>query len=70
MNCLVKDFEEEGYKFKSMPVPDPVDDEVLILVSKVAICGSDISLYKWNDVAKVIASVPFTPGIATSCSMT
>ena len=29
---------------------------------KVALCGSDINLYKWNETAKVIASLPFTPG--------
>ena len=31
-------------------------------VEKVAICGSDIALYLWNEVAKVIATVPFIPG--------
>lgn len=33
---------------------------------KVAICGSDINLYKWNETAKQIAALPFTPGIFTS----
>jgi D-arabinose 1-dehydrogenase-like Zn-dependent alcohol dehydrogenase len=28
----------------------------------VGICGSDINLFKWNDVAKQIAALPFTPG--------
>ena len=31
-------------------------------VEKVAICGSDIALHLWNEVAKVIATVPFIPG--------
>ena len=48
--------------YEEVPVPDPVGDEVLIEVALVAICGSDIALYKWNDVAKVIATVPFIPG--------
>ena len=34
----------------------------LFKVEKVAICGSDIALYLWNEVAKVIATVPFIPG--------
>ena len=33
-----------------------------IFFSQVAICGSDIALYEWNEVAKVIATVPFIPG--------
>ena len=31
-------------------------------VEKVAICGSDINLFLWNEFAKVIATIPFTPG--------
>ena len=27
-----------------------------------SICGSDIALYRWDDVARQIASLPFTPG--------
>ena len=30
--------------------------------SQVAICGSDIALYSWNEVAKTIATLPFIPG--------
>ena len=37
-------------------------DEVLLRVEKVSICGSDISLYTWNEMARVIATVPFIPG--------
>ena len=36
--------------------------KVLIKIELVAICGSDIALYQWNEVAKVIATVPFIPG--------
>ena len=32
------------------------------LFSQVAICGSDIALYSWNEVAKTIATLPFIPG--------
>lgn len=62
MNCLVKRDPVEGYEWSREEVPQPEDDEVLIKVSKVAICGSDISLYKWNETAQVIAALPFTPG--------
>jgi len=62
METLVKRTATEGYEVETVPVPVPIQDEVLIKVTKVAICGSDINLYKWNDVAQVIASLPFTPG--------
>ena len=29
---------------------------------QVALCGSDINLYKWNATARVIAELPFIPG--------
>ena len=35
------------------PVPEPLGDEVLIKVDSVAICGSDIALYNWSEVAQV-----------------
>ncbi len=41
---------EEGasYEYKEVPLPAPVGDELLVKVGKVALCGSDISLYQWN----------------------
>nr|XP_018669010.1 uncharacterized protein LOC100180278 [Ciona intestinalis] len=62
MTTLIKRNEEEGYECIQIPVPEPIGDEVLIKVTQAAICGSDINLYKWNDVAKFIAALPFTPG--------
>jgi len=62
MMAIVKTQGLEGYDYQKISVPEPVDDEVQIKVSKVALCGSDINLYKWNETAKVIASLPFTPG--------
>lgn len=37
-------------------------DECQIKVTAVSVCGSDINLWKWNDVARTIASLPFIPG--------
>ncbi|ESO84227.1 hypothetical protein LOTGIDRAFT_184303 [Lottia gigantea] len=62
MKALVKRDENDGYSYEDMPVPQPQGDEVLIKVDSVSICGSDINLYKWNDVARVIAKIPFVPG--------
>lgn len=52
MKALVKREKAESYKMEELPVPVPQDDEVLIRVDLVAICGSDIALYKWNDTAR------------------
>ncbi|XP_018013694.2 L-threonine 3-dehydrogenase, partial [Hyalella azteca] len=62
MRCLLKTNAEEGYDMAERSVPVPGPHDVVIRVDKVGICGSDISLYKWNDVAKAIASLPFIPG--------
>ena len=53
MKTMVKEEEVEGYILKDLPIPEPVGDEVLIKVDAVAICGSDIALYKWTPIAKV-----------------
>jgi threonine 3-dehydrogenase len=62
MKALVKESAGTSYEYKDVPVPVPRGDELLVRVGKVALCGSDIALYQWNNVAQAIAKVPFTPG--------
>ena len=62
MKVLMKETETESYRYTEIPIPEPEDDEVLIRVDAVSICGSDIALYKWNEMARVIATIPFIPG--------
>jgi len=62
MRALVKENSTEGYELKEIPVPTIEADEILFKVERVAICGSDIALYLWNEVAKVIGTIPFIPG--------
>ena len=62
MKSMIKEEPKKGYYYTDLPVPEPVKDEVLIKIEKVAICGSDINLFLWNEFAKVIADIPFTPG--------
>jgi len=63
MRALRKETPTPGYSLDTEhPVPEPLGDEVLIKVDSVAICGSDIALYNWSEVAQVIAKVPFIPG--------
>lgn len=49
MKALVKDSPTESYVYKDVPVPQPGQGELLVKVKKVAICGSDITLYKWGE---------------------
>lgn len=62
MKALIKTKEGSSFEYKDVPVPEPKDDEVLLKVDAISVCGSDISLYMWNEVARVIATVPFIPG--------
>ncbi len=62
MRALVKSSHSESYRLETIDVPDPVDDEVLIRVESVALCGSDLVLYEWTEAARGIASLPFVPG--------
>ncbi|XP_013416562.1 uncharacterized protein LOC106178082 [Lingula anatina] len=66
MLALLKRKPEESFHLETIPIPDPKEDEVLIKVDATGICGSDINLYRWNDIARVIAALPFTPGHETT----
>eukprot|EP00112_Aurelia_sp_Birch-Aquarium-sp1_P006742 Seg1738.10 transcript_id=Seg1738.10/GoldUCD/mRNA.D3Y31 product="L-threonine 3-dehydrogenase" protein_id=Seg1738.10/GoldUCD/D3Y31 len=62
MKALIKDADFESYKLKEIDTPVPKEGELLVKILKVSICGSDIALYKWNDVGRSIATLPFIPG--------
>ena len=49
MKALVKEKPGKSYEYKDVPVPQPGQGELLIKVNKVAICGSDITLYQWGE---------------------
>ena len=46
---LVKDEAVASYELREVPLPTPQGDELLVQVGKVALCGTDISLYQWNN---------------------
>ena len=68
MKALIKEKPEKGYELKEISVPKIAPDEILFEVEKVAICGSDIALYLWNEIAKVIGKLPFIPGTPLFCA--
>lgn len=45
MWALQKQREGESYELVELNVPQPIDDEVLIRVDAVSICGSDMGGY-------------------------
>ena len=49
MKALIKEEEAISYQYKQVPVPIPEEGDLLVKVRKVALCGSDINLYQWNE---------------------
>ena len=49
MKALIKEEETTSYQYKQVPVPLLEEGDLLIKVRKVALCGSDINLYQWNE---------------------
>ena len=49
MKALMKKKEGVSYDYVDYPIPVPGDGELLVKVTKVSICGSDLNLYSWNE---------------------
>ncbi|MFN1834231.1 L-threonine 3-dehydrogenase [Balneola sp. MJW-20] len=52
MKALVKTKPEKGLWMEDIPVPEIGPNEVLIKISKTAICGTDLHIYLWDDWAQ------------------
>jgi threonine 3-dehydrogenase len=48
MKAIAKTKPEKGAALIDLPIPAPIDNEVLIKVECTAICGGDIHLYDWD----------------------
>ena len=62
MKALVKAKPEEGIWMEDVPEPQIGPDDVLIKISKTAICGTDIHIYNWDDWSQQTIPVPMTVG--------
>jgi len=62
MKALVKQKAEVGLWMQDVPVPTVVHNEVLIKITKTAICGTDIHIYNWDEWARQNIPVPMTIG--------
>ncbi|MBT8449219.1 MAG: alcohol dehydrogenase catalytic domain-containing protein, partial [Gammaproteobacteria bacterium] len=62
MRSLVKLKPEVGIWMDDVPVPEVGHNDVRIKISKTAICGTDIHIYKWDDWSQQTIPVPMTVG--------
>ncbi|MDR2927102.1 MAG: L-threonine 3-dehydrogenase [Cytophagaceae bacterium] len=62
MKALVKAMPQKGIWMKDVPVPVPGHNDVLIKISKTAICGTDLHIYKWDEWALQTIKTPMTIG--------
>jgi threonine 3-dehydrogenase len=62
MKALVKRRAEEGLWKEDVPLPKIEAHEVLIKTHKTAICGTDVTIYKWTPWAQKNIPVPMVVG--------
>lgn len=62
MRALVKAQPAEGLQMDDVPVPEPGMNDVLIKVTKAAICGTDVHIYNWDAWAQKHIHTPLIIG--------
>jgi Threonine dehydrogenase and related Zn-dependent dehydrogenases len=62
MRGIAKTKRGPGLEMIEVPMPQYKEDEVLIKVKKSAICGTDVSIYKWTPWAEKVIPVPMIVG--------
>ncbi len=53
---------ERGLVLDEVPVPEPGDDEVLVLVEAASVCGTDLHILRWDAWAQQRIHAPLTLG--------
>ncbi|PID89438.1 MAG: L-threonine 3-dehydrogenase [Bacteroidia bacterium] len=62
MKALVKSKPERGIWMEQVEIPEVGVNDVLIKVSKSAICGTDLHIYRWDEWAQNTIKTPMTIG--------
>ena len=62
MKTLSKLKTEPGIWMEEKPLPEVGHNDILIRISKTAICGTDIHIYNWDEWAQRTIPMPMTIG--------
>jgi threonine 3-dehydrogenase len=62
MKALVKAKAEPGLWLDEVPIPEPGYDEVLIKITRTAICGTDVHIYNWDEWSQATIPIPMHVG--------
>jgi len=62
MKAIVKSKPEKGIWMTDVPMPKVGHNDVLIKISKSAICGTDLHIYKWDEWAQNTIKTPLVIG--------
>jgi threonine 3-dehydrogenase len=62
MKALIKEHAEPGIAMGELPVPAIGPNDVLIKISKTAICGTDMHIFNWDPWAQRTIKVPMAVG--------
>jgi threonine 3-dehydrogenase len=62
MKALVKKYSKPGLWLDEVPVPKVGINDVLIKIHKTSICGTDIHIYNWDELAQKTIPVPMVTG--------
>ena len=62
MKALVKRYAEPGLWMEEVPMPQVGVNDVLIKVTKAAICGTDLHMYKWDEWSQAHCIPPYIMG--------
>ena len=62
MKALVKKYAEPGIWMEDVPSPEMGVNDVIIKVTKAAICGTDLHMYKWDEWSQAHCKPPYTMG--------
>jgi len=62
MKALVKAKPEQGLWLEDVPIPEIGINDVLIKISKTAICGTDVHIWNWDEWSQKTIPIPMTVG--------
>ncbi|MBW8332574.1 MAG: L-threonine 3-dehydrogenase [Prolixibacteraceae bacterium] len=62
MKAIVKSKPEKGLWMADVPMPKVGHNDVLIKISKSAVCGTDLHIYKWDEWAQNTIKTPLVIG--------